>query len=124
MDSDHTGIESVNRITESDRMNVMSFEYLYNGAGIADFNNDSYPDVLLAGNDHNYDISTGYFDANKGIILLSKDNRPLIDLLTPSQSGIMLHGMVESLLYLDGETPLIVAGFNRDEASVFSPTKD
>ncbi len=29
-----------------------------------------YPmDVLLAGNDHTYDISTGYYDANKGIIL-------------------------------------------------------
>ncbi len=74
--------------------------------------------------DHTYDISTGYFDANKGIVLLSKDNRPFIDLLTPSQSGIMLHGMVESLLYLDGETPLIIAGFNRDKASAFSPTKD
>ena len=91
---------------------------------VRDFNNDSYPDVILAGNDHTYDISTGYYDANKGIVLLSKDKRPFVDLLTPSQSGIMLHGMVESLLYLDGETPLIVAGFNRDKASVFSTTKD
>jgi hypothetical protein len=81
-------------------------------------------DVLLAGNDHNHDISTRYYDANKGIILMRKDNRPLIDLLTPSQSGIMLHGMLESLLYLDGETPLIIAGFNRDKASVFSLTRD
>ena len=91
---------------------------------VRDFNNDSYPDVILAGNDHTYDISTGYFDANKGIILLSKDKRPLIDLLTPSQSGLMLHGMVESLLYLDGETPLIVAGFNRDKAKVFTLEND
>jgi len=50
---------------------------------VRDLNNDSYPDVILAGNDHTYDISTGYYDANKGIILLSKDNRPLIDLLPP-----------------------------------------
>lgn len=88
---------------------------------VRDFNNDSYPDVILAGNDHTYDISTGYYDANKGIVLLSKDNRPFAELLTPSQSGLMLHGMVESLLYLEGETPLIIAGFNRDKASVFSP---
>ena len=54
--------------------------------------------------------------------LLSKDKRPLVELKTPSQSGLMLHGMVESLLYLDGETPLVVAGFNRDKASVFSMT--
>ncbi len=52
MDSDHTGIESVNRITESDRMNVMSFEYLYNGAGvgIADLNNDGKQDIIFTGN--------------------------------------------------------------------------
>ncbi len=80
--------------------------------------------MILAGNDHTYDISTGYYDANKGIVLLSKDKRPFVDLLTPSQSGMMLHGMVESLLYLDGETPLIIAGFNRGKASVFSPTTD
>ncbi len=89
---------------------------------VHDFNIDSYPDVILAGNDHTYDISTGYYDANKGIVLLSKDNRPLVDLKTPSQSGLMLHGMVESLLYLEGETPLIITGFNRDKASVFSMT--
>ena len=86
---------------------------------VCDFNNDTYPDVLLAGNDHTYDISTGYYDANKGIILLSKENRPLSDLKTPSQSGLMLQGMVESLLYFDGDTPLIIAGFNRNKATAF-----
>ena len=87
---------------------------------VRDFNNDTYPDVLLAGNDHTYDISTGYYDANKGIILLSKDDRPLSDLKTPSQSGLMLQGMVESLLFFDGDTPLIIAGFNRDKIEAFT----
>jgi len=90
---------------------------------VHDFNNDDYPDVLLAGNDHTHDISTGYYDANKGILLLSKNGQPLSDLKTPSQTGLMLHGMVESLLYMDGDTPLIVAGLNRNKASVFSFTK-
>ena len=89
---------------------------------VHDFNNDNYPDVLLAGNDHTHDISTGYYDANKGILLLSKNQRPLNDLRSPSQTGLMLHGMVESLLFMEGDTPLIVAGFNRDKASVFSVT--
>jgi hypothetical protein len=71
---------------------------------VHDFNNDSYPDLLLAGNDHTYDISTGYYDANKGIIMLSKNDKPLCDLKTPSQTGLMLQGMVESLLYFDGDT--------------------
>ncbi|MEA3462763.1 MAG: VCBS repeat-containing protein [Bacteroidota bacterium] len=89
---------------------------------IQDFNRDNYPDVILAGNDHTYDVSTGYYDANKGLLLLSKDNRPLSDLLTPSETGFMLHGMIESLLYMEGESPLIVAGLNRDKARVFSVT--
>jgi len=91
---------------------------------VQDFNQDAYPDVILAGNDHTYDVSTGYFDANKGLVLLSKNDQPLSVMLAPSESGILFHGMVESLLYLEGETPLIIAGFNRDSAVVFSPERD
>ncbi|UCG26819.1 MAG: VCBS repeat-containing protein, partial [Bacteroidales bacterium] len=87
---------------------------------VHDFNHDTYPDVLLAGNDHTYDISTGYYDANKGLLLLSKDNRPLSELKLPSQSGIALQGMVESLLWFDGDTSLVIAGFNRNRAVVFT----
>jgi len=91
---------------------------------VRDFNNDTYPDAILAGNDHTYDVSTGYYDANKGILLLSKDKLPLSELRTPSQSGIMLHGMVESLLYLDGDTPYVIAGINRDRVRVFTHSMD
>ena len=87
---------------------------------VHDFNNDSYPDVILAGNDHSYDVSTGYYDANKGLVLLSKDNQPLSDLKTSSQSGLLFHGMVESLLYFEGCTPFVVAGFNRGSVKTFS----
>ena len=86
---------------------------------VRDFNNDTYPDVILAGNDHTYDIGTGYYDANKGLILMSKENQPLSDLKTPSQTGLMLNGMVESLLYFDGDTSLIIAGFNRDKVKAY-----
>ncbi|RLD53560.1 MAG: hypothetical protein DRI97_13235, partial [Bacteroidetes bacterium] len=87
---------------------------------VADFNHDSYPDVLLAGNDHTYDIATGYYDANKGLVLLSEDGKPLSKLLSPSKSGIVLNGMVESLLFMDGETPMIIAGINRDSVLSYS----
>ncbi len=86
---------------------------------VSDFNDDNYPDVILAGNDHTYDISTGYYDANKGLILLSRGNEPLKELLSPAQSGLLLQGMVESLLYFEGDTSLVVAGINRDEVVVF-----
>ena len=52
LDSKQTGIEFNNRITESGSMNVMDFEYLYNGAGvgIADLNNDGLQDIIFTGN--------------------------------------------------------------------------
>jgi len=39
---------------------------------VNDFNGDGYPDVLVGGNDYSYDVSTGYYDANKGLILMNK----------------------------------------------------
>src|SRR5688572_33498526 len=50
--SNQTGIKFNNKITTSDSVNVLSYEYLYNGGGvgIGDFNNDSLPDVFFTGN--------------------------------------------------------------------------
>jgi enediyne biosynthesis protein E4 len=47
-----TGIDFENRLTESDTLNVLTFEYIYNGGGvgIGDFNNDGLSDVFLSGN--------------------------------------------------------------------------
>jgi hypothetical protein len=87
---------------------------------IRDFNGDGFPDILLAGNDHTFDISTGYYDALKGLVLISENGKPLSRLINPSESGMVLNGMVESLLYLDGESPLIVAGINRDSVLTYS----
>jgi len=90
---------------------------------VKDFNDDGYPDLLLAGNDHTYDIATGYYDANKGLLLISNEGLAFDKLLAPSESGIVLHGMVESLLYIEGETPLVMAGMNRDSVLTFSVNK-
>jgi hypothetical protein len=90
---------------------------------VKDLNNDNYPDIIAAGNDYTYDISTGYYDALKGVVLLSKGNKQSFDILTPSQSGLLLQGMVESLLYFDGDTSLVVAGFNRAKVTVFELNK-
>lgn len=50
--SSETGITFNNRIQESDSINVLQFEYLYNGGGvgIGDFNNDGLQDVFFTGN--------------------------------------------------------------------------
>jgi hypothetical protein len=49
---DHSGITFSNRITESDTMNILKFEYVYNGGGaaIGDFNNDGKQDIYFTGN--------------------------------------------------------------------------
>lgn len=50
--SDSSGIDFVNRITPDDSINILTYEYLYNGGGvgIGDFNKDGLPDVVLTGN--------------------------------------------------------------------------
>lgn len=93
-----------------------------------DFNGDGYPDVLLGGNDYTYDVPTGNYDANKGFVLLNKGKNQQsgqipFDVLTPAQSGALLQGMLESLIYLKGDTSVIVAGFNRSKAVVFKQMK-
>jgi hypothetical protein len=95
---------------------------------VDDFNGDGYPDVLIGGNDYSYDVSTGYYDANKGLILMNKGaksekGKPSFDVLSPAQSGLFLQGVVESLLYFKGDTSLVVAGINRSKVSVFEHIK-
>lgn len=47
-----TGITFENRLTETDSLNALTFEYIYNGAGVGvgDFNRDGWPDLYFAGN--------------------------------------------------------------------------
>ena len=85
---------------------------------VRDFNGDGQPDILLAGNDHSFDVSTGYYAANKVVVLLGKGSRAF-EVLPPSKSGLALNGQVESLLYFEGENPMLVVGVNRDSVRVF-----
>ena len=85
---------------------------------LRDFNGDNQPDVFLAGNDYSYDVSTGYYAANKGVILLNKGNRGF-KVLPSSESGIVIEGQIEAVEYLEGEDNWLVVGVNRDKIRVF-----
>ncbi|MCY7355922.1 MAG: VCBS repeat-containing protein [Rudanella sp.] len=50
--ADKTGITFSNQIIDNDSVNIIDFEYIYNGGGvsIADFNGDGFQDVFFTGN--------------------------------------------------------------------------
>lgn len=62
-DPKKTNIDFVNYITENEHFNVMNYEYLYNGGGVAigDINNDGLQDVFFSGN-----MSSNKLYLNKG----------------------------------------------------------
>ncbi|WP_188463429.1 FG-GAP-like repeat-containing protein [Marivirga lumbricoides] len=47
-----TGVDFNNSLEEDDSLNILDFDYMYNGGGVAigDFNNDSLPDIFFTGN--------------------------------------------------------------------------
>ena len=53
MDAASTGIQFINTVTESEKLHIFKYEYLYNGHGIgvADFDKDGMADVFIAGNE-------------------------------------------------------------------------
>ncbi|GAB3952731.1 VCBS repeat-containing protein [Spirosoma harenae] len=52
LSSSDTGITFANTVTNSDTLNILSYQYFYNGGGVGvgDFNGDQKPDVFFAGN--------------------------------------------------------------------------
>lgn len=52
INAENSGITFSNRITENDSLNILDFEYVYNGSGVgvADFNNDGLQDLFFSGN--------------------------------------------------------------------------
>ena len=85
---------------------------------VRDLNGDNLPDAILAGNDYTFDVSTGYFDANKGLVLMSENNVALASLQSSEETGLVLQGMAESLFFLDNSS-ILVAGFNRQPIKTF-----
>lgn len=86
---------------------------------VKDLNDDSWPDVIAGGNDYSWEVSTGYFDALKGVVMINKKDGKGFNILSPPQSGLLLNGMVGSLIYFDDSLSLLVAGMNRKRVVVY-----
>lgn len=71
-----SGVDFDNRITTSDSVNLLTYEYLYNGGGvgIGHFNSDSLPDLIFTGN------------MEQSRIYLNKGSLKFVDITT--ESGI------------------------------------
>ncbi|GGM88551.1 hypothetical protein GCM10010967_21530 [Dyadobacter beijingensis] len=52
LSGDDTGIHFNNRLHESDQLNILTYEYFYNGGGVGagDINNDGLTDLIFTGN--------------------------------------------------------------------------
>ncbi len=63
LSAESTGIDFVNKITESDTLNALNFSYLYHGAGVGiiDANQDGLPDIYFSAN-----MQSGKLYLNKG----------------------------------------------------------
>jgi len=52
LSAQETGVGFTNAVSESEALNILSYEYFYNGGGVAvgDVNNDGLPDLFFTGN--------------------------------------------------------------------------
>lgn len=134
LNSEDTGITFSNRIAENDTMNILSFEYVYNGGGVAlgDFNNDSLPDIYFTGNsvDNKLYLNKGSEDGglrfedvtkkagvaaenkwSSGVALIDINNDGFLDIYVCSTVRKVAKER-ENLLYVN-------QGFGKDKIPVF-----
>ncbi|NNF01788.1 MAG: VCBS repeat-containing protein, partial [Bacteroidia bacterium] len=92
-----------------------------NGILTEDFNNDGYPDILIAGNNFSTETETARYDASPGLLLLN-DKKGEFTPIPNHRSGLNLTGNVKSLTRIETGTSknksLILVGNNNSSIQV------
>jgi enediyne biosynthesis protein E4 len=121
VDPKRSGITFTNAITETDMINGMTYEYLYNGAGVSigDFNNDGWEDIFFTSNQEQNRLylnkgSLGFVDATKkyfgktqpegfntGSTVADVNNDGYLDIYVSRAGWYDDHDMRRNLLYIN-----------------------
>jgi hypothetical protein len=99
---------------------TMAQQSSLNGMLVDDFNGDGNLDLLINGNDHGIEVSTGRYDAFNGLVLKG-NGRGAFTALSILQSGWFVPGNAKALVKLKssrGKT-LIAASQNRESLKMF-----
>lgn len=82
-----------------------------NAVHVFDYNEDAYPDILIAGNLYQAEVETPRADASKGLVLLGSDDGTF-EVIPPYRSGLFLEGEIKDIQPIDladGRKGLLIA---------------
>lgn len=90
---------------------------------VADYNKDGYNDIIIAGNEYQADVFTGYYDAGYGLILQGTRSKTFT--VVPQQtSGIFLRGDTRCLRSITVQNkPVVLAAINKGPVQLFRSTQ-
>ncbi|MEO6731959.1 MAG: VCBS repeat-containing protein [Ferruginibacter sp.] len=86
---------------------------------VNDYNKDGYPDILIAGNEYESDITTGQYDASYGLLLLGNFTKTFAP-VTQAKSGFFLRGDTRCMHHIIiNKKSMILAAVNNTLLQVY-----
>jgi hypothetical protein len=98
---------------------VAQFSPIY-GIQTGDYNQDGYPDMILAGNFKGSRIKFGHYDANHGL-MLAGNGKGNFKVLNDLQSGLRIHGEVRDIsdVRLASGSNILIFTLNNDSVRLY-----
>jgi hypothetical protein len=91
---------------------------------VSDYNNDTYPDILIGGNMYESKPEMGRYDASYGSLLIG-DGKGNFKFMPPAQSGLKIDRAVREILVVSGtQGEKVVVANNNDRTQIFSKTSE